>query len=182
MKETKVKESKEKVSKSPQGTTGKRRTLGEIMESVEKKGMRLVSGHTYEFKEAGTLVGGEKFKCVLCGGVGKNYIKLMDELGNVIRVGKTCLGRPALKVVGVPTEAKSVGRLKKSVEKVVKPKAAPKEKKVNGKEPVKRDRDKEALTTAVVKKVGVAPKKVNVVKEDGIKARDKMINDLLNDM
>ena len=182
-KENKVKNGQVKKG-SPQVETKKLRTLGEVMESAEQKGMRLVSGHTYEFKEAGTLVGGEKFKCALCGGIGKNYIELMDENGNAIRVGKTCLARPALKVVNVPTEATSVGRPKKSVPSVKKPKEAPKEAKVagSGKEPVKRDRGKEVLAAAVVRKTGIISKKVNVVKEDDKKARDKKLEELLNEL
>lgn len=170
-------------TKKAETTEGKKlRTMADLVESVEKKGLRLMTGHTYEFKEAGSLVGGEKFKCDLCGGIGKNYITLMDETGGTIKVGYTCLKRPGLKVINAPEKSGKRGRPKSNVEKVVKPKMARKEAKEKVEKKPVRDRAAETLKTAVAKKTGASSKKVNVVKEEVSKVRDKKIDELLSDI
>jgi hypothetical protein len=107
----------------------------------------------------------------------------MDEEGHVIQVGKTCLARPGLKVIGVPVTERKRGRKPKAEKDTVKAKKA-KVAPVPSRVAPKKDRDRgaEVLKTAVTKKTGEKPAKVNVVKEDDKKARDKKLDELLSDI
>jgi len=82
----------------------------------------------YEFKIVGTgrMEEGKFFHCILCGGRGKNFIKLERSDGSFFKVGGTCLGRVGLSLKKYH-QTKNIKKEKKQITEVKKDKVEPKQ-------------------------------------------------------